>query len=206
MYLPTQFRERDTEALLQIIRAYPFATVVTQGKERPFVNHLPVIVEVRGRGEVVLLGHMAKSNPQWRQFVEQDALVIFNGPHAYITPQWYKDPMNVPTWNYAVVHASGKAVPIESPEGIERILKMSVEQFERHELKPWQYDLPEKFKAELMKAIVGFEIAVSLLEGKFKMSQNRSTEDRAGVLAGLETRKDEMSLKTLGLMLSSAKR
>ncbi|MCM2323062.1 MAG: FMN-binding negative transcriptional regulator [Oligoflexia bacterium] len=201
MYLPAQFHERDTEALLKIIRAYPFATVVTQGKDGPFVSHLPVIVEVRGQGEVVLLGHMAKGNPQWRH--ERDALVVFHGPHAYITPRWYKDPMNVPTWNYAVVHASGKAVPIESREGIERILRLSVEQFERSELKSWQYDLPEAFKAELAQAMVGFEITVSHLEGKFKMSQNRSPEDRAGILAGLGTRKDEMSQKTLELMLSS---
>lgn len=202
MYLPAPFREQDVESLLQIIRSYPFATVVTHAEGKPFVNHLPIIAELRASGEIVLSGHMAKKNPQWRHFNDSETLVVFNGPHAYITPQWYKGPLNVPTWNYAVVHASGNAIPIEGSDGIEEILKKSVEEFERHEPSPWQFDLPEAFKAEMVQAIVGFEIKVSRIEGKFKLSQNREPEDRAGVLAGLKTRKDEMSLKTLELMLS----
>lgn len=202
MYNPPKFREQDIELLLRLMRTYPFATVITQFEGKPFVNHLPVIVESRGAGEIILLGHMAKGNPQWRHFAVSEAWVIFNGPHAYITPQWYKDPMNVPTWNYAVVHASGIATPVESIEEIERILSKSVDEFERREPKPWKYDLPEDFRSELVQAVVGFEIRVSKLEGKFKLSQNRAPEDREGVLAGLKTRKDEMSQKVGELMRS----
>lgn len=123
--------------------------------------YLPIIAETCASGEVVLFGHMARANPQWRHFLENDTFIIFNGPHAYITPQWYKDPMNVPTWNYAVVHASGKATPIESSKGIEQILRKSVDEFERHEPKPWKLDLPTDFQAELVRGIVGFEMVVS---------------------------------------------
>jgi transcriptional regulator len=202
MYSPARFREPDTSQVIQLMKSFPFATIVTQAEGRPFVNHLPILVETRAEGEIVLIGHMAKANPQWKHFFNGEALVIFNGPHSYITPQWYQDPMNVPTWNYAVVHASGKATPIESVEGIEDILKKSVHEFERYEPNPWQYDLPEEFKADLVRAIVGFENKVSSLEGKFKLSQNRTPEDRKGVLAGLSARKNEMSLKTLELMLA----
>ena len=199
MYVPTKFREKDLPHL-EIMRNFPFATVVTQTENGPFVNHLPILTETRGE-EIVLIGHMAKANPQWKHFFQDEAVVIFNGPHTYITPQWYKDPMNVPTWNYAVVHATGKAIALESADEIEEILKKSVIEFEQHEPSPWQYNLSEEYKSQLVRAIVGFEMKISSLEVKFKLSQNRTPEDRNGVLEGLRTRRYEMSLKTLELML-----
>jgi transcriptional regulator len=202
MYLPPKFREQGHSTLIEIIRKYPFATVITLEDGRPFVSHLPMLVELRKLDEIVLLGHMAKANPQWKHFGEGEVFVIFNGPHAYITPQWYVDSLNVPTWNYAVVHAAGRAQLVDTFEGIENILKKTVTEFERHEPKPWQYDLPEEFRSNLVQGVMGFEIQVTHLEGKLKLSQNRTPEDRAGVLEGLKTRKDEMSLQTLALMES----
>ena len=202
MYLPSGFQEQDQESLLQLMRDYPFATLLTQTQEGPYINHLPILAERRGPDQMVLIGHMARANPQWKQFESGEVRVVFQGPHTYITPQWYPDPLNVPTWNYAVVHAAGTVKVIDDLDGIESILRKTVAEFERHEPTPWKYDLPDEFRSGLVRAIVGFEIQVSRLEGKFKLSQNRTEAERQGVLEGLKTRKDEMSLKTLDLMRS----
>lgn len=167
------------------------------------VNHLPLLVERSESGEVVLLGHMARANPLRKRFVGGggDVTVVFQGPHTYVTPRWYPDAMNVPTWNYAVVHAFGAAHLVEDFEGVERILSKTVELFESRESDPWKYELPEEFRRDLVRAIVGFEIRVSKLDAKFKLSQNREPADWKGVIEGLATRSDEMSAKVREMML-----
>lgn len=183
------------------MRENVFATLVSIDENgRPFLNHLPLLVETENE-KITLIGHMAKANPQIRHFENGSQVqVAFHGPHTYITPSWYTDPMNVPTWNYAAVHASGKPTLIRDSKTLRSILERTVTEFEKWEKKPWKLDLPDEFIGNLSKAIVGFTIEVTELEGKFKLSQNRAPEDRDGVLKGLASRTDEMSRKVLALM------
>jgi transcriptional regulator len=208
MYTPKYSDQKETAVLLQLMKSNPFATLVSMSEGLPFINHLPIIAEPDSSGAVTLIGHMARANPQWRHFqsAQKNGLeitVVFHGPHTYITPSWYKDPLNVPTWNYAVAHAFGVPKLIEDADGIDSILKRSVQVFESKEANPWVYSLPNEFKDGLVRGIIGFEIPVSRLEGKFKMSQNREVEDYQGVLEGLKNRPDEMSKKVLEIMLKS---
>src|SRR6185295_14409032 len=144
--------------------------------------------------------HLARANPHSRSLGGRNTLVIFNGPSTYVTPRWYRDPLNVPTWNYAVVHAQGVPSLVEDFEGIRSILVQTTERFESGSAKPWTLDLPRDFEAQLVGAIVGFKIPLERIEAKFKLSQNRSPADREGVLQDLRERTDEMSRKILGLM------
>lgn len=201
MYSPSVFKNDDHAQALDTIRAHPFATVITTVDGAPFVSHLPLLAEATTEGEIKISGHMARANPHWRHFKTSESLFIFHGPHTYVTPGWYKNPLNVPTWNYVVIHAYGTPKLIEDYEGLQRILESSVAVFEKAEASPWKLDLPLDFRKELTQAIVGFEVRVERLEAKFKLSQNRDPEDRQGVLEGLRSRPDEMSRKVLEMML-----
>lgn len=202
MYIPKPFKQVDIQPLLDTMKANPFGTVISIHEGFPFLSHLPLLIETRESDKVVLVGHMARPNPQWKHFCEgTEVTTIFHGPHTYITPSWYSDPKNdVPTWNYTVVHAYGTPKIIDDFDGIESILNKSVDEFERLEPSPWKLQLSEDLKRNLVRGIVGFEIEVTRLEGKFKLSQNRTIEDRLGVMQGLSRRTDEMSKKVLDSM------
>jgi transcriptional regulator len=200
-YVPLRFRENDRQAAVQLMRENPLATVISMGEKDPFVNHLPLLIEERA-GTLYLVGHMARANPQWRLLSRAPrSLAVFNGPQTYVTPSWYVNADNVPTWNYAVVHASGPIALVDDARGIRSILDKSVAEFEKSEPKPWTMKLPEEYVGELVQAIVGFELRVERLDAKFKLSQNRDKADREGVLKGLATRKDDMSRRVRELML-----
>jgi transcriptional regulator len=165
------------------------------------INHYPVLLDpskgLKGR----ILGHMAKGNSQWRSWQSDTKVTcIFNGPNRYISPAWYQDALNVPTWNYAVVHMTGTPRLIEDLVGIESILEALVNKYESLEGSNWKYTLPEDFKKGLIQAIVGFEIEVSEIEAKFKLSQNREDVDRQGVIDALSIKTDESSREMLGLI------
>lgn len=212
MYTPSLFKQDDASAALRLMRENAFATLITVVGGEPFVSHLPVLATADPSGEGFLLeGHLARANPHWRYFRREEAgsdgpgnggetLFIFHGPHTYVTPGWYRDPLNVPTWNYAVVHAYARPEPVEDYESLHGILARAVEEFERPEPKPWRFEVPEDFKQDLARGIVGFKARVSRWEGKFKLSQNRAPEDRAGVIEGLRGRRDEQSRGVLRWM------
>lgn len=139
---------------------------------------------------------MARANGHWRILQENsEVTAIFHGPDTYITPSWYASGRDVPTWNYAVVHIQGRAKLIENFEGLTDLLRKMTARFEVSNPKPWRFELPDDLldPATLVRAIVGFEIEITDLKGKFKLSQNRSTKDRDGVLQGLLTRPDDRS-------------
>ena len=206
MYSPKEFRNHDPEKLHTFMMEYPFATLISVHEGAPIVSHLPLILDRPSNGQnegknPVLLGHMARANSHWKCLSNSEVLAIFHGPHTYITPKWYEpDPHNVPTWNYTVVHAYGKAKAIQDPIQLEFILRKTSEKFESAEPSPWTFDSLPESRSDLIRAIVGFEIQITRLEGKFKLSQNRNPNDRKGVIQGLSTRKDEMSLKVMELM------
>lgn len=184
MYKPKFFVENDPEDLLAFMRRYNFATLVTAENDRPEASHLPFIIEKR-RGKFILLAHMAKANPQWRQFSEKEVLVIFSGPHAYVSPLLYKDKQNVPTWNYVAVHAYGK-VKTFGPEENLTLLEKQLETFDPEYFNGIWTEIDGDHKTSLSKGIVAFEIEVTDLQGKKKLNQNKPGEDAHRVIEAFE--------------------
>lgn len=186
LYVPDAFRIDDRERLFDFIARNAFGTLVTGGPAGLQVSHIPFLPERGADGVIRLQGHVARANPQW-QGLEQarELLAIFQGPHAYVSPGWYRQHPSVPTWNYTVVHAHGKARLMDEAELHEMLMRLSAA-YEDGREKPWRMSqLPAEFVATMLRAIVGFEIAVERIEGKFKLSQNRPAEIPR-VIAALE--------------------
>jgi transcriptional regulator len=193
VYLPEGFRESDRSALLDLCDAYGFATLISGGDGELLVTHLPLLVDRQRPGHERLLGHVARANPHWRRFDGvTPALAVFMGPHGYVSPAWYAAAPAVPTWNYAVAHVTGPPRILDG-EATARVVARLVEQYEGRRPTRWSGDLPEDFRARQLDAIVGFEMAIETAIGKFKLGQNRSEADRAGMLAGWEQSGDATS-------------
>ena len=180
MYTPKPFVLGDAQAQAQIIRDYPFGTLVTQGPDGIHATHLPFLLHRRDDGSSILAGHMARQNPQLAH-TDHPTLVIFSGPHAYISPRWYETPGLVPTWNYIAVHVHGTMSVLEDEAESGRHLDALIERFDSVD-KPV---IPAETRAKLLQGIQAFEIAITQIEGKAKLSQNRSAADRKGVVSGL---------------------
>ena len=190
MYTPATFAESEREVLLEFIAEYGFATLVSSAAAGPFVSHVPLLLDRAVPGEERLLGHVARANQHWRQFADQaPVLVIFHGPHGYVSPAWYTSAPSVPTWNYAVVHVHGVAQLVDA-DSTERTLRRLIEKYEGARPNRWAGDLPTEFVQDELRSIVGFQIPIARIEGKFKLSQNKDRADRAGVLTGLENAPD----------------
>jgi transcriptional regulator len=185
MYTPKFFAETDTDKLLAFMREYNFAVLVTAEEERPEATHLPFIIETRG-DKLILLAHMARANPQWKQFTEKPVLVIFSEPHAYVSPLLYKDKVNVPTWNYVAVHAYGQVVTFESVEENLVLLEKMIGAFDPEYLETNWREIPDDYKTNMAKGIVAFEIEVTDLQGKKKLNQNKPGEDARRVIEAFE--------------------
>jgi len=180
---------KDTLVALRFMQANPFAIVVSAGDGSPFATHIPVLV-TESAGGILLRGHVARANPHWEMMEqEQETLVIFHGPHAYISPSLYGSRESVPTWNYAAVHAYGRARVFHEPGPLTEVLLETIGQFEQAYLEQWR-GLNENYRAKMLSNIVGFEIAVERLEAKFKLSQNRPKADQARVIESLESSAD----------------
>jgi transcriptional regulator len=179
MYTPREFEVREERAMLALMQRYGFATLITAAETGPVVTHLPLVARSDGPGKHRLIGHVARANPHWKLFdAHRESLAIFHGPHGYVSPSLYETP-NVPTWNYAVVHAHGAPRIIDEAADV---LREMVSLYEGGRERPWTVErLPEGRFDQLQKAIVAFEMPVSRLEGKFKLSQNRSAADARNV-------------------------
>jgi transcriptional regulator len=196
MYVPQHFAENDPQTLADFIDAHSFGTLVTSVDGAPLASHVPFIYD---RAAGTLHCHLARANPQWRHFESpQDALVIFAGPHGYVSPTWYAEP-NVPTWNYAVVHAHGSGRAIDDADATGRHVEALAAKFERGRAAPWTPD----YDRRRLAGIVGVEIRVRALEGKFKLSQNRSAADRAGVVAQLRASGADNDAALAALMVAT---
>lgn len=186
MYVPEHFAETDLQTLHDFMRQHSFATLVTQYENVPFASHLPLMLDSSVGMSGILLGHMARNNPQWKDFsAGVEILVMFHGPHAYVSPAWYEpNPMVVPTWNFAVVHAYGVARILSEAE-LEETLYQLVAENEKAYPKPWKLTLTQAMRDGMLGGIVGFEISLNRIEGKFKLSQNRTEKDQRNVIAQL---------------------
>lgn len=195
MYIPPSFAERDLPTLHAFIEAHPFAVLVSaSATDGLFATHLPVVLDRDAGAHGTLMGHLARANAHSRHLAAGagEAMLIFTGPDAYITPEWYPAKRDhgrvVPTWNYVAVHAYGTVRLRAEPAFLRAHLEALTARHEAGRARPWAVsDAPAEFIAQQMQAIVGLELEITRLEGKWKMSQNRSGADIAGVIEGLST-------------------
>ncbi len=182
MYTPNFNLVEDRATLLEAMGRYSFAVLYGPGTEgRPVATHLPLVVEDDGP-HGVLYGHFARANSHWRALAGQEALVVFSGPHSYVTPTLYVDRQSVPTWNYIAVHAYGAVELVEGDAEKDGLLEKLMAATEPGFAETWR-GLPEKYRLGMLKGIVGFRIRIARIEGKFKISQNRDAVERRNVLA-----------------------
>jgi transcriptional regulator len=186
MYIPKAFEVNDKTKLVNFIRDNSFGILFSQEESGPLATHLPFLMDAKTGENGVLIGHMAKQNPHWNKLNGKEVLVVFPGPHAYISASWYNEPNTVPTWNYVAVHVYGTVRIIEkNEERVERMEKM-VNFYESSMPTPWNAQFNDEFIDRLMNGIVVFEISINKMEGKWKLSQNHSIERQQNVINGLK--------------------
>ncbi|HUF73218.1 MAG TPA: FMN-binding negative transcriptional regulator [Gammaproteobacteria bacterium] len=201
MYLKPLFEETEIERLHELAKAHPLATFVTLMESEIVVNHMPVLISADGGKYGTLRGHIPRENPLWRALDGTgEAVTVFQGPEAYISPSWYPSKRVhgkvVPTWNYVVVHARGMPTAVDDADWIRNHLNELTDEHESREPQPWSVsDAPKEFVDQMIGHVVGIEMPIASIVGKWKLSQNRPVEDQHGVVAGLRARGDEASLE-----------
>lgn len=193
MYLPSSFVQDDQNALHGFLEANSFGVLVTQGTVGSTASHLPFLLDRNAGPQGTLIGHVARANPQWKDGEGTEALAIFSGPHAYISPTWYQVELAVPTWNYIAVHAYGRLTWIEDAVVLREIVDASVDRYERSQPVPWKLNAPQDFVDKLLAQIVGFRLEITRLEGKWKLNQNHPVERRERVISALRAQDREDS-------------
>lgn len=191
MYTPPAYAEDDLPLLHTLMREWNFATLVSNGSPGPVATHLPFLLSEGGpQGLGILTSHIARNNPQWERLTEGEVLVIFQGPHAFVSVDWYDNRETYPTWNYGAIHAYGRITLERDPERLRDLLRRTIRTFDMPETE-WSFDeMPEKMTAPRLRAIIGLEIGIERLEGKLKFNQDKSAEDRAGVRKALFARSE----------------
>jgi transcriptional regulator len=196
MYIPASFCEERLEVMHDLIQTHPLGTLVTCGPSGLQASPVPFLLEAAAGEKGTLQTHMARANPHWKDLVvATECLVIFQGADSYVTPSWYPSKAAthkvVPTWNYVAVHVRGKPVVMDDADWLERQLISLTAKHEGRRPMPWALtDAPEDFIATQKKAIIGIEIAITQIEGKWKMSQNKDAADRRGVIQGMRDADD----------------
>jgi len=192
MHIPKLYREEDSELIVKFLKQNNFPALVTFDGEKPIATHLPVEITQTETGGLTIYSHMSKANPQWKSFGGQEVLLIFQGAHTYISPRWYNH-VNVPTWNYMMVHVYGKVRIVEGDE-LYSLLGRLVRQHEvdsNYRLE----SLPQDFVKKEMNGTVGFVVDVTRMDAGYKLSQNRNDEDHANIIRELEGRGDVNSME-----------
>lgn len=191
LYIPKLQLVEDRKFLHDFMDEFSFIDLVTAAPDVR-ITHVPVLLDRAGGAYGKIYGHISRNNPQSQLLDgEHSGVIVFRGPHSYISPTWYQNSNVVPTWNFAVVHASGRLRPIAEPKALHDLLARLIAKFENYEGSTYDFmKLPEKYKYDLMKGIIGFEMEIEQLEGKFKLGQERRAVDREGVLKGLKSRKE----------------
>jgi transcriptional regulator len=183
MFIPKDFKVEDQEKLLQFIEQNSFGILFSHDEEGPHATHIPFILTKQDQPE--LIGHIAKANPQWKGLDGKKILAVFSGPHSYISASWYKEQKNVPTWNYTAVHAEGTIEIIKDESELISILQQSVDFYEKDFEEPWKMEYEPETVRRLLNGIIGFRIKVEKLEGKWKLNQNKSKENKEEVIKNL---------------------
>jgi len=200
LYNPPQFATTDLSWLDWLAEHHPFGTLVSQADGAPCASHLPVLYR-RADSNVVLTGHWARPNPQWREIGTQRVLFIYHGPHAYISPQWYTDPeKQVPTWNYVTAHVYGTIRTIQDVDELERIVTSLAGRFESSTATPWKLNREDPSNRARLRGIVGFELQSDSVQVKVKLNQNHPQANVAGAINGLRATGSEESAAVATLM------
>ena len=209
MYLPKSFEPPDVNTLQHFIRAHPFGALVTMTSSGLDANHIPFVFDQEPSPYGTLRGHVARANPIWRECqASPDALVMFQGPDSFISPSWYPTKQEtgavVPTWNYIVVHAHGTVRVVEDAAWLRAHVEALTDRLEASREAPWAVsDAPADYIQKMVGAIVGIEMPIARLTGKWKLSQNRSERDRAGVVNGLQSEGSD-SASTMAALVKDA--
>lgn len=189
MYIPNNFSITDQNEILAFMKAYSFATIISAKENMPTATHLPFIVSTR-EDKVILTSHFAKANDHWKELETNKSLIIFNQPHAYISPSHYERELNVPTWNYIAVHAYGDARIIIDEQSTFDVLEATINNYEAGYKNQWD-NLPFDYKMKLTKGIVAFEVTVTDLQAKKKLSQNKSEKEQKNIIDSLSLSEDK---------------
>jgi len=207
VYIPASFAVGDGAAVTRVISEFPFATLITVTHEEPQVSHVPLLHRVDPLPHGSLIGHVARANPHWQRFADGPSLALFHGPHAYVSPSWYTEPAAmVPTWNYVVVHVRGRVELIPDRDETLAVLRQLTERFESSRAAPWHLQLEGPRLDAMVGAIVAFRMTIERIDAKFKLSQNRSTEDQKRVVEALRVEGYSEAEATADWMVSSARR
>ena len=188
MYIPKINLTTDTSEIVAFMQQFSFATIITVQDNIPVATHLPFMVTIRDE-KVVLASHFAKANDHWKSVTGQTALVIFTEPHAYISTQNYDKELNVPTWNYISVHAYGEASLITEPAGAMSVIESTINTYEASYRNQWD-NFPEEYKVKMLNGIVAFEVVVTDLQAKKKLSQNRTATEKDKIIETLSASRD----------------
>ncbi|WP_086929513.1 FMN-binding negative transcriptional regulator [Agarilytica rhodophyticola] len=197
MHIPKKFRQQDMDLLKGVIREYPFATLITHSEHGLNANHIPMLLSETSGGKDALHGHIARANPLWQEVPDQaEALVVFNGPHCYISPNHYPTKHEtgkaVPTWNYIAVHVKGVISFVKEREWIHSMIDSLSREHERSEKQPWSVsDAPLDYIQKMLPAVVGIEISITSISGQWKLSQNQPEQNQTGVIKGLSAKESE---------------
>ncbi len=192
MYIPSYYKETDFKTLFTFIQHNSFGVICSSGNGGIKATHLPFVAEERDN-RIILTSHMSKANEHWKDLeAGADLLIIFQGPHAYVSPSNYELRQNVPTWNYIAVHTHGKARIIPSKEGAVAVLEKTIGKYEQAFFKQWQ-ELSADYKDSMIKGIVAFEIEVTRMEGKFKLSQNKTEKEKENIIHSFEQSGDALT-------------
>ncbi len=187
MYTPSSFKEENPDVLFELIETYNFGVLFSQHGEAPEATHLPFLVDKNRGANGTLIAHFAKANKHWKSLDEsKEVLAVFQGPHTYITPSWYKNRETVPTWNYATVHVFGKPKVIHNLDELREMVTRLTHFHEDQVDSDWSLEESGKHFEIDLKAITGLEIEITRMEGKFKFNQNRKEEDQRNVIENLE--------------------
>lgn len=201
MYTPPSFVVDDLETLHDFIQAHSFGVLTSVQNKTPVASHLPLLLERNSSDRGTLVGHMARANPQWQTAADTEVLIVFHGPHAYISPSWFGDKNVVPTWNYVAVHVYGTLKIENDPHELHDIVRRYVNSYEATMPTPWELESAEdSFVTPLVEAIVGFRITIDRIEGKSKLNQNHSAARQQNVVNGLRQRDSPGDVEIADLM------
>lgn len=200
MYTPKHYAVTDRPKMFDFMKDNSFGILFSHTGGEPMASHLPFMIDENGGEQGLVLGHMAKANNQWRYADGQQVLVVFHGPHTYVSPTWYQDEEVVPTWNYVAVHATGIFKAMEDRAELEESVGRLVDQHEASQPKPWQPDFQSTYSDQMLKRIVAFQIEITSLQGKWKLNQNHPEHRRRRVAEQLKTLGGEVNLQIAELM------
>ncbi len=200
MYIPRYYAQEDRAKLFEFMQNNSFGILFSHTGDEPMATHLPFVVDGEAGDQGLILGHIAKANRQWRYADGQQVMVVFHGPHTYVSPTWYQDEDVVPTWNYVAVHATGIFRAFEDRAGMEESVSRLTDQHEASQPEPWQMDYSTEYADQMFKRVVGFQIEITDLKGKWKLNQNHSDERRGRVSEQLKAEGGEVNLQIAGLI------